>query len=38
MHLSSPSEAYEFTGHKKKEVPSNAKILSAAGGVWNAEI
>jgi hypothetical protein len=38
MYLSSPSEAFEFTGLKEKEVSSTAEVVTAAGGVWNAEV
>jgi hypothetical protein len=38
MRLSSPSEAFEFTRLKEMEVSSTAKVLTAGGGVWNAEI
>jgi hypothetical protein len=32
MHLSSPSETFEFTGLKEMEVSSTAKVLTAGGG------
>lgn len=39
MHPSSPSEAFQFTGFKDKEVSSTSKVLTAGGGgVWNAGI
>jgi hypothetical protein len=36
MHLSSPTETFEFTGIKEKDVSSTAKVPIACGGVWNA--
>jgi hypothetical protein len=38
MHLSSPSETFEFTRLKEMEVSSTAKVLTAGGGAWNTEI
>jgi hypothetical protein len=38
MHLSSPSEAFEFREPKKIDVSSTAKELTSGCGVCNGEI